>query len=186
MRSKIPAAPIPPPMHMVTSPYRARRRPSSPINVASNFAPVQPRGCPSAIAPPFGLMRAGSSPASWITPVSYTHLDVYKRQHLSQIGNQPRGSRHARRRFRSVGRQAARQSLLRPEPLRVHSFRLWSFRFHHIRCTQLAKCSNSIRAVSCCSGDSTAARSKAVRMDHGNNSVSGKNHSNFRKRKVWI
>jgi hypothetical protein len=62
-RSKIPAAPIPPPMHMVTMPYRPFLRSKSRSKVAVSFAPVQPSGCPSAIAPPFGLMRDASSPA---------------------------------------------------------------------------------------------------------------------------
>src|SRR5689334_5858987 len=59
-RSRIPAAPIPPPIHIVTMPYRALRRCNSRRIVAVNFAPVQPSGCPRAIAPPFGLTREGS------------------------------------------------------------------------------------------------------------------------------
>src|SRR5580704_2222962 len=52
VRSNIPAAPMPPPMHMVTMPYRAFLRCKSRISVAVSFAPVQPSGWPSAIAPP--------------------------------------------------------------------------------------------------------------------------------------
>jgi hypothetical protein len=43
-RSKIPAAPMPPPMHMVTMPYRAFRRCNSRKIVAVSFAPVHPSG----------------------------------------------------------------------------------------------------------------------------------------------
>src|SRR6267142_890271 len=39
-RSKMPAAPMPPPMHMVTMPYLALRRRSSRMSVAVSFAPV--------------------------------------------------------------------------------------------------------------------------------------------------
>src|ERR1035438_9256040 len=35
--------------------------------VAVSLAPVHPRGCPNAIAPPFGFTFSGSSPASLIT-----------------------------------------------------------------------------------------------------------------------
>ena len=35
--------------------------------LAVSLAPVHPSGCPSAIAPPLGLTRSGSSPASRIT-----------------------------------------------------------------------------------------------------------------------
>src|SRR5581483_380623 len=50
--SKIPAAPMPVPMHIVTMPYFClrRRRPCS--RVATRMAPVAPSGWPSAIAPP--------------------------------------------------------------------------------------------------------------------------------------
>src|SRR5690349_16627160 len=65
--SKIPAAPCPPPTHMVTMPYFDLRRAISRRIVAVNLAPVQPSGCPSAIAPPLTLTRAGSMPASRIT-----------------------------------------------------------------------------------------------------------------------
>ena len=56
-RSKIPAAPIPPPTHIVTSPYRASRRRISWSSVAVSLAPVHPSGWPSAIAPPLTLRR---------------------------------------------------------------------------------------------------------------------------------
>src|SRR4029453_17611341 len=59
-RSKMPAAPMPPPTHMVTSPYFALRRCISCSRVVLSFAPVQPSGCPSAIAPPLTLRRSGS------------------------------------------------------------------------------------------------------------------------------
>src|SRR5262249_49754488 len=67
MRSKIPAAPIPPPTHMVTMPYRALRRCISWSSVAVNFEPVQPSGWPSAIAPPFTFTLDRSKPSSRIT-----------------------------------------------------------------------------------------------------------------------
>src|SRR5262249_43350406 len=59
-RSKMPAAPIPPPMHMVTMPYRAFLRCKSRMIVAVGLAPVQRSGWPSAIAPPLGFTRAAS------------------------------------------------------------------------------------------------------------------------------
>ena len=43
------------------------RRLSSRMMLAVSLAPVHPRGCPSAIAPPLALTRAGSSSPSWIT-----------------------------------------------------------------------------------------------------------------------
>ena len=46
---------MPPPTHIVTIPYRALRRCSSLMIVAVSFAPVQPSGWPSAIAPPLTL-----------------------------------------------------------------------------------------------------------------------------------
>src|SRR5690606_8227111 len=65
--SKMPAAPMPVPTHMVTMPYLppVRRRPCT--TVAVRIAPVAPSGCPSAIAPPSGLTLAGSSCRSRMT-----------------------------------------------------------------------------------------------------------------------
>ena len=65
-RSKIPAAPMPPPTHIVTMPYRepcagAFRE----ISVAVSLAPVQPSGWPSAIAPPLTFSRSGSIGSSF-------------------------------------------------------------------------------------------------------------------------
>lgn len=56
---------MPEPMHMDTTPKRAPlpRRASSCSSVAVSLAPVQPRGCPIAIAPPLGLTFSGSSPS---------------------------------------------------------------------------------------------------------------------------
>ena len=59
-RSKIPAAPIPPPTHIVTIPYLDPRRRISCSSVAVNLAPVHPSGWPRAMAPPLTLRRAGS------------------------------------------------------------------------------------------------------------------------------
>ena len=53
--SKIPAAPCPPPTHIVTMPYRASRRFISRRMVAVSLAPVHPSGWPSAMAPPLTL-----------------------------------------------------------------------------------------------------------------------------------
>ena len=58
MRSKIPAAPMPPPTHIVTNPYRAFRRFISYRSVVVSLAPVHPRGWPSAMAPPLTLSRS--------------------------------------------------------------------------------------------------------------------------------
>src|SRR5690606_34273175 len=52
--SKMPAAPMPVPMHIVTIPYFCWRRRIPCTMVAVRTAPVAPRGCPSAIAPPSG------------------------------------------------------------------------------------------------------------------------------------
>src|SRR6185437_6879394 len=46
---------------------RFRRRRNSLNNVARSLAPVQPSGCPSAIAPPFTLTRSGSKSSAAIT-----------------------------------------------------------------------------------------------------------------------
>src|SRR4051812_23326090 len=59
-RSKMPAAPIPPPTHMLTRPYRAFRRRISYNSVVVSFAPVQPSGCPNAMAPPLTFSLSGS------------------------------------------------------------------------------------------------------------------------------
>src|SRR6059036_2506073 len=67
IRSKIPAAPMPVPTHMVTMPYFRLLRRIAWITVAERIAPVAPSGWPSAIAPPIGLTLAGSRPRSWIT-----------------------------------------------------------------------------------------------------------------------
>src|SRR5206468_7161401 len=58
--SKIPAAPIPPPTHIVTMPYRDWRRFISYSRLVVSLAPVQPRGWPRAIAPPLTLSRSRS------------------------------------------------------------------------------------------------------------------------------
>src|SRR5262245_26003134 len=50
--SNTPAAPCPPPTHIVTIPYFAPLRGISRRIVAVSFAPVHPSGWPSAIAPP--------------------------------------------------------------------------------------------------------------------------------------
>src|SRR5207247_3729341 len=58
------AIPWPTPMHMVASPYRDLRRESSWTRVAVMRTPLAPRGWPSAMAPPLGFTRAGSSSRS--------------------------------------------------------------------------------------------------------------------------
>src|SRR5687767_1531274 len=65
-RSKMPAAPMPPPTHIVTMPYLALRRCISLIKVAVSFAPVQPSGWPSAMAPPLTLTFSGSRLSSFM------------------------------------------------------------------------------------------------------------------------
>lgn len=64
IRSKIPAAPIPVPTHIVTMPYFRFLRRNACTTVAERIAPVAPNGCPSAIAPPIGLILDGSRPRS--------------------------------------------------------------------------------------------------------------------------
>jgi hypothetical protein len=61
--SMIPAAPIPVPMHILTKPYLPFVLFNSGINVAIYLAPVHPKGCPNAIAPPFGLTLFMSNPS---------------------------------------------------------------------------------------------------------------------------
>src|SRR5262249_3132829 len=56
----IPAYPMPPPAHIVTSPYRDWPRRISCRIVVVSFAPVQPSGWPSAIAPPLTFSLSGS------------------------------------------------------------------------------------------------------------------------------
>src|SRR5215471_6694024 len=58
--SRIPAAPCPPPTHMVTIPYFALRRGISRRMVAVSLAPVQPSGWPRAMAPPLTLVMVSS------------------------------------------------------------------------------------------------------------------------------
>src|SRR2546422_7106430 len=70
--SKIPAAPMPPPTHIVTIPYRAARRCISYSNVAVNLDPVQPSGCPKAMAPPLTFTFDGSRPNSRMTAIDWT------------------------------------------------------------------------------------------------------------------
>src|SRR5689334_21583686 len=65
--STIPAAPWPPPTHIVTMPYFAFRRCISRRMVAVSFAPVQPSGWPSAIPPLLTLIFSRSRPARRIT-----------------------------------------------------------------------------------------------------------------------
>src|SRR5690606_9982731 len=65
--SKIPAAPMPVPMHIVTMPYLCFLRRMPWTMVAVRIAPVAPSGWPSAIAPPSGLTLSGSSSESRIT-----------------------------------------------------------------------------------------------------------------------
>mmetsp|Transcript_30938 Transcript_30938/g.100755 ORF Transcript_30938/g.100755 Transcript_30938/m.100755 type:complete len:216 (+) Transcript_30938:130-777(+) len=56
---------VPPPSQMARSPKRTRRRRISHRSVAASFAPVAPKGCPSAIAPPFTFRRDGSAPMAF-------------------------------------------------------------------------------------------------------------------------
>jgi len=49
------AAPIPAPIHIETNPVFLFYLFNSGIKVAIYLAPVQPKGCPKAIAPPLGL-----------------------------------------------------------------------------------------------------------------------------------
>ena len=73
--SKIPAAPMPPPTHIVTMPYRALRRFISYNNVVVNFAPVQPSGWPSAMAP-----------AVHVQTIRVDRLFLQAREHLGGEG----------------------------------------------------------------------------------------------------
>ena len=60
--SKIAAAPIPVPMHILTKPYFPFVLFNSGNKVETYLAPVQPKGCPKAMAPPFGLTFFQSIP----------------------------------------------------------------------------------------------------------------------------
>ncbi len=51
----------PPPSHMVCRPKRPPVRSSSCSSEVMSRAPVQPIGCPRAIAPPLGFTRLGSA-----------------------------------------------------------------------------------------------------------------------------
>jgi hypothetical protein len=66
-RSSASAIPCPPPMHMVTIARRAPARSISAMALTTRMAPVAPTGWPSAMAPPFGFTRAGSSPSTLLT-----------------------------------------------------------------------------------------------------------------------
>ena len=66
--SKMPAAPMPVPMHIVTMPYFCSRRRRPCTMVAVRTAPVAPSGWPSAIAPPSGLTFDGIQSASRGSP----------------------------------------------------------------------------------------------------------------------
>src|SRR5690606_18927934 len=66
-RSKMPAAPMPVPTHMVTMPYCRLRRRRAWMVVAERIAPVAPRGWPRAMAPPMGLTTSSFRPRSRIT-----------------------------------------------------------------------------------------------------------------------
>ena len=65
-REKEAAAPMPPPIHMVTSAHSARVRWSADRALQGSTAPVAPRGCPNAMAPPLGFTHTLSSPSSQI------------------------------------------------------------------------------------------------------------------------
>ena len=56
--------PSPPPQHIVTSPISLSERSSSCSSVVISRAPVDPSGCPSAIAPPLTFTRSMSGPSS--------------------------------------------------------------------------------------------------------------------------
>src|SRR5262245_16174526 len=66
-RSKRAACPWPTPTQSVASPYFPPRRLSSWSSVTTSRAPLIPRGCPSAIAPPLTFTFSGSRPSSRIT-----------------------------------------------------------------------------------------------------------------------
>src|SRR5712692_185187 len=61
-RSNRPAAPWPPPMHMVTTPQRCLRRAISLAIVPTMREPVMPNGWPMAMEPPLGFSFSGSIP----------------------------------------------------------------------------------------------------------------------------
>ena len=61
--SNRPAAPWPPPMHIVTTPHLAPRRLPSCRMWPAQRAPVMPKGWPMAIEPPLTLYFAGSMPS---------------------------------------------------------------------------------------------------------------------------
>ena len=58
--------------------------------VAVSLAPVQPSGCPNAIAPPLGLTFSGSRPASLMTPRACAAKASFKLDHVDVSQLQPR------------------------------------------------------------------------------------------------
>src|ERR1700747_1196762 len=95
--AKIPAAPMPVPMHMEIIPYLRLSRCRALISVAVRMAPVAPNGWPSAMAPPSGLTLLGSKPSvrvearacaanaslssiqsrsSWLMPASFSAFGI--------------------------------------------------------------------------------------------------------------
>src|SRR5262249_50969861 len=61
--SNKPAAPWPPPMHIVTTPSRALRLSIWWAMVPPMRGPVIPKGCPMEIEPPLGFSFSGSRPS---------------------------------------------------------------------------------------------------------------------------
>merc|ERR1712048_1044422 len=55
---------VPPPSQIACTPYRPPQRSNSLTNVVIIFVPVQPRGCPRAIAPPQTFNLSKSAPST--------------------------------------------------------------------------------------------------------------------------
>ena len=101
--SKTAARPCPPPMHMVSSPYRAPRRFSSRASVASIRPPVAPTGCPSEMPEPCTFVRSRSAAANfhsritasaWAANASLSSIRSMSRQLQARLGQRRFGRRH--------------------------------------------------------------------------------------------
>mmetsp|Transcript_103308 Transcript_103308/g.289463 ORF Transcript_103308/g.289463 Transcript_103308/m.289463 type:complete len:207 (-) Transcript_103308:599-1219(-) len=71
-RSMSVAFAVPPPSQIARRPYLPRRRSSSCTSVVINLQPVPPRGCPSAMAPPFTLTLSKLPPVKFFAHASGT------------------------------------------------------------------------------------------------------------------
>ena len=135
--SNTPAAPIPPPIHIVTMPNCTFLRLISWINVNVNFVPVQPSGCPSAIAPPLTLTFSSLMPSRRMTWIA---CDANASFNSNQTDIRQLKSRHLQRpwdcfhradahHFRRNSRRRRRNEILRGAL--IQCVRFFSVHDHH-------------------------------------------------------